>query len=238
MNNTYIVLISLSVFVVLAFILARRLRPEKIFKRLGAHRVLKSGEYFGILDKLRSVAKEQRLPAPSLWVIDDFSPNILMLRRGKKLELGFSQGLVSLLNERELDLIVRMAMVHGWSRGRSLHSFWGALVSPVVSRFARMPLSLKILLFPVLFFLVRLPMNRRSVFYHDQVLAQSIQARQEIAALLQKIAVMQDKIPPRHWNLAFDSLYLVPPWGSETHFFGMFLRWPSVLERRERLLGQ
>lgn len=238
MNNTYIVLISLSVSLLGVFLLARRLRPENVFRSLGARQVTKEGGTFGILEKIREVAKEQRLPDPTLWLMGEFSPNILMLRRGNKLELGFSEGLVSLLSERELDLMVRLAMVHGWAPDRSFRSFWAALISPVVGRFSRLPFTLKILLFPMLFLLVRLPLSRKSVFYYDQVLAHEPQSRKEIAALLQKIAVMQDKIPPRHWNLALDSLYLVPPWGSETHFFGMFLRWPSVIERRERLLAR
>lgn len=189
-----------------------------------------------VQERMEAVAASYRVPVPELRVLPEFSPNALLLRRGRKAYVLLSEGLVRTLSGDELDAALSLALAHVYARGRSLHTFTALALFPFAQFLQFYPFALQFLFSPPLTFLLRLAASPTKVLGMDLRATQQVD-RFRLAAMLQKVSVLARKIPLERWNLALDSLFLVSPLALESQPFHFYFLQPSIRARRERLLG-
>jgi Zn-dependent protease with chaperone function len=187
--------------------------------------------------RLEELSHRERLPCPQLYVLPEFSPNALILRRGRKVKLALSEGLLRALSTEELDAILVLCLAHGFRPRRGLQTFLALQLFPLARFLQTYPVLVQVILAPWLTFLLRAVSPQRGVLRTDA----KITKRQDAvvaAAALQKVAVLGRKIPFRQWNFAIDSLFLISPLTLDGGPFWVFLSQPSVEDRRAHLLSQ
>jgi len=182
------------------------------------------------------VARAQRQPAPTLKVLPEFAPNALVLKYRGRVELGLTEGLVRALGNDELDAALSLCLYQSVQAGRSLQTLGGLILFPFAKRVSRGPLAFRVLLSPVLSACLKL-FGRRAAWFAADSAAALAYGPWQVAATLQKIAVMGRKIPVRRWNLALDPLFVIAPLNLDEGPQWLVHAQPSVAERRERLLA-
>jgi hypothetical protein len=230
--NIFFVLIPIFVFLVLY---ARWANAPRVMQWMGATPGEKHPEWPVLNDRIASLSHRHRLPQPRLWIFPEFSANALMLRSGGRLELGLTQGLVRALSAGELDCAISLCLTHGYFPGRAIKTRMALLLFPLTARFEKAPAPFRILLFPVVFFFLKIVSGPRAVLEADRR-ATAIHSPLKVAASLQKMGVLAEKIPPVRWNPALDSLFLLSPLRTEGGLIGSLLNLPSLAKRRDALL--
>jgi Zn-dependent protease with chaperone function len=210
-------------------------RPERMMRSLDL-RLLPAGEGKQLQELLRDLAKRTRVPLPRVWLISEFSPNMILLSRfHKPMEMILSDGLLRALNEEELRAILILALCQGNRRGRWWQTRLAAFVFPFSKRLQRFPIFSQILMVPAISSLFWLVTRPSQILKADQEAQIHIEAW-KIAAALQKVSVLGRKITWKRWDLALDSLYLVSPLLLEGGPFATLLPQPSVEDRRAQML--
>ena len=185
--------------------------------------------------RAKALAHVHRFPAPTLWLLPDFSPNALVLRSGSRVHIALTHGLVRALSEEELDCALSLALCHGHGRGRAAKTRLALALFPALGRLERAPLPVYFLLYPVAFVITRFTVGFSSCIRADKRAAQ-VHGSLKVAAALQKMGVLLAKIPPRRWSLALDGLFLLSPLRAEGGPFGSLVGIPSLAKRRSALL--
>lgn len=214
----------------------RWVSPVRLLHRLDARPMDKGPVFRNVIELAGRIARRQRVPAPSLWVLPEFSPNALVLRPGgKNVYIALTEGLVRALSGEELEAALALCLAHGNQKGRTRQTWVAAFFFPLAKMVQGYPLPAQLLLSPVLSFTLRLAVRPSQFFLADEGAAQ-FSTGWRVAAVLQKLSVMARKIPLGRWNLALDSLFLVSPLTLEETPLWSFLAQPSVDRRRENLL--
>ncbi|MGE3260763.1 MAG: hypothetical protein AB7K68_03185 [Bacteriovoracia bacterium] len=189
-----------------------------------------------VQERLEAVAAAYRVRVPELRVLPEFSPNALLVRRGRSAYVVLSEGLVRTLSGEELDAALALCLAHVYARGRSRHTIVALALFPFAQFLQAYPFVFQFLFSPPLTFCLRLAASPKKVLNADLLAAQQVD-RFRIAAMLQKVSVLARKIPLERWNLAMDSLFLVSPLALESQPFHFYFLQPSVQDRRASLLG-
>jgi len=229
--NVYFLLLLPAVFA----IYLRWVSPGRLLQRLGARPAETTSVWRNVNQRLADVAKRHRVPSPRLWILPEFSPNALVLRPGREVQVALTEGIVRALDEDELDGVLSLCLAHGHQRGRWWQTWVGCLFYPVAQLIQGYPLPAQLLLSPVVTCLLRGTI-RPSFFLKADRTAAEFQTQWRIAAVLQKLAVVGRKIPLRRWNLAVDSLFLVSPLALDGTPLWAFQAQPTVENRRRALL--
>ena len=230
-----ILLFSLAALLVAHVAWHARLR--RLFAWLGARPVGLFPVWKQVKARLEELSRRERLPAPGLWILPEFSPNALVVRslRGDA-HVALSEGLLRSLSAAELDALLVLCLAHAYSPRRRFQTFLSQQLLPLARIIQGYPAALQLLLAPTLTFLLRLANPQSAVLASDS----RLRSREEalvVAAALQKIAVLGRKIPLKQWNFALDPLFIVSPLTLDGAPFWLFLSQPPVELRRERLLG-
>jgi Zn-dependent protease with chaperone function len=186
--------------------------------------------------RANQAAARQRVPAPELLVIPEFSPNALVFRHRGKARLCFSEGLVRVLEAEELEALLAVCLALANRKGRSWQSTLSATLFPLSRWVDEAPMPIRILLFPVLASFLRLAGGSQGYFAADEA-ASKMHSPWRVAAMLQKLSVLGRKLPPKRWDFALDSLFVVGPYGLNEGPRWLNFSQPTVPERRERLLS-
>jgi Zn-dependent protease with chaperone function len=189
-----------------------------------------------VQERLEQVSASYRVRVPELRVLPEFSPNALLVRRGRSAYVVLSEGLVRTLSGDELDAALALCLAHVYARGRSRHTLMALALFPFAQFLQSYPFVFQFLFSPPLTFLLRVAASPGRVIGADFSAARQVD-KYRIAATLQKVSVLARKIPLERWNLALDSLFLVSPLALESQPFHFYFLQPSVRERRARLLG-
>jgi Zn-dependent protease with chaperone function len=218
-----------------AWYLAKLALP-RLFRRLEVNPIRPEPMWLQVRERLRTISAAYRVPAPELCVLPEFSPNAMLLRIGRRAHIVLSEGLVRTLSGEELDAALALCLTHVYGRGRTLHTLIALSLFPLAQLLQNMPFVLQFLLSPTLSLGLRLAARPGRVFRADNFAARQTSTFQ-IAATLQKLAVLDRKIPIERWNLAMDSLFLISPLVLESQPFFLPILQPTVQLRRSRLLG-
>lgn len=210
-------------------------RLRRLFRWLGARPVGQFPVWKQVRERLGELSRRERLPEPSLWILPEFSPNALILRSPKGTHLALSEGLLRALSAEELDAVLVLCLAHASQPRRFLQTFLSLQLLPFARVLQGQPMALQLLLAPSLTFLLRAASPRKGVLAADSHVSQREEAIQ-VAAALQKMAVLGRKIPLKQWNFAVDPLFLISPLTLDGAPFWLFLSQPPVEVRRERLL--
>ena len=213
-----------------------RLAVPKLFWRLEANPVQSEALWQQVQERLEAMAAVFRLPVPELRVLPEFSPNAMLLRVGRRAHIVLSEGLVRTLSGEELDSVLALSLTHVYCRGRTLHTLMALALFPFAQILQSFPFPLQLLVSPPLSFLLRFSTRPQRVVNAD-CLAATKSNPFRIAATLQKLSVLERKIPLERWNLAVDSLFLISPLSLESQPFFLSLLQPSIEFRRSRLLA-
>jgi Zn-dependent protease with chaperone function len=210
-------------------------RPERMMSSLDL-RPLLSNEGKQLQELLKDLAKRTRVPMPRVWLISEFSPNIVLLSRFRRpMEMILSDGLLRALNEEELRAILILALCQGNRKGRWWQTRMAAWIFPFSKRLQKFPIVSQILMVPAISSLFWLVTRPAQILKADQEAQTHIEGW-KIAAALQKVSVLGRKITWKRWDLAIDSLYLVSPLLLEGGPFATLLPQPSIEDRRAHLL--
>ena len=228
-------LIFLAVFGVLlaAWALWQSSLP-RLWKSLSARPVGHFPVWRQVRERLEELARQERIPAPGLWILPEFSPNALVLRR-RGVQIALTEGLLRSLDSDELDAVLMLCLAHGESRRRSLQTALALQLMPFAKLLQTYPLPIQIFLAPWITVLLRAVSAPSATLRCDRKGTSRGEAL-VVAAALQKMAVLGRKIPFRGWNFALDPLFLISPLKLDGGPFWVFLTQPSVEERRQHLL--
>jgi Zn-dependent protease with chaperone function len=185
-------------------------------------------------ERLDHAAHQDRLRrAPHLWILPEFAPNALVVRKGGVVHVALTEGLLRSLSDDELDAVLSLCLSHGASPRRRLQTALALQLFPFARLLQGYPPAIQIFLAPWLSAALRVVSAPSKVFEADKRVREPL----IVAAALQKAAVLGRKIPLRHWNFALDPLFLLSPLALDGGPFWVFLSQPSVEERRRALLS-
>lgn len=224
-----------AAFALWAWYLFRMALP-RLLERLEAGPIQSEAIWLQVQERLEAVAAAYRVPVPEIRVLPEFSPNAILLRLGSKAYIVLSEGLVRTLSGDEIDAALALCLTHVYGRGRSLHTFLALLFFPVAQLLQWTPFVMQFLLAPTLSLGLRVAARPKRVLYADKLAARQ-SGSASVAATLQKLAILDRKIPLERWNLAIDSLFLISPMVLESQPFFLPLLQPTVHVRRSVLLG-
>lgn len=210
-------------------------RPARILRALESSPA-QTRDHGALLDLVDELARSVRRPRPKIFLISEFSPNIIVFTRFRgPLDLVISDGFLRALTEEEMRALLLLAICQGHSPGRWLHTQLVAAVFPLTKRLQRFPLFSQLLVAPTICSFFWLVTGSTKVAKADARAAEII-AGWKIAAALQKLSVLGRKITWKRWDLSLDSLYLVSPLLLEGGPLATFVPQPSIDERRAFLL--
>lgn len=215
----------------------RSLALPRLLRHLEAKQArLQEPIWLQVQERLEAVAVSYRLRVPELRILPEFSPNALLLRIGRSAHVVVSEGLVRTLSGDELDAALALCLAHVYARGRSRHTMVALALFPFAQLLQTYPLVFQFLFSPPLTLALRFVASPQRVLGADHRAVRQVD-RFLIAAMLQKTALLAQKIPLERWNLALDSLFLISPLALESQPFQFYFLQPSVQDRRARLLG-
>ncbi len=229
-------LLGLAVLVGLYIWDLRYFALPRLIQWLGAREIENDPVWRKVQEKLAYLAHRQRVPQPKVWILPEFAPNALVLRsRGTPAQLLLTEGLLRALSSEELDAALALCLAHGYQARRRAATTWCLIFFPFSRLLQTYPLGLQLFLFPMISFLLRLVIWPRSMKAADQNVAEG-QSSLVVAAVLQRLVVVNKKIPLQRWNLALDGLFLLSPLVLEESPFWVFPLQPSIPQRRAWLL--
>jgi Zn-dependent protease with chaperone function len=210
-------------------------RPAQILRALGA-KPANARDHSALLALVEELARLVRQPKPKIFLISEFSPNVILLSRFRSpLELVISDGLLRAFTEEELRALILLSLCQGNGSGRWLHTRLVAAIFPLTKRLQRFSLFSQFLVAPTICSFFWFFTSSAKVAKTDALAAQ-VMAGWKIAAALQKLSVLGRKITWKRWDLSLDSLYLVSPLVLEGGPLATFVPQPSIEERRAFLL--
>lgn len=210
---------------------------RSLLRWLGARKELNDPLWLRVGKLLEEVSRRQRVPAPELSILPEFSPNALILvaPNGRR-HLLLSEGLVRALSSEELEACLALCFAHGLQRSRKLQCRFALVLFPFARLVRRSPAWLRTLLYPWVSACLR-PFAGPSAVARADRRASDWVGPHRTAAALQKMAVLARKIPLRRWNIAIDHLYLLAPTVLDGGPFWLFPTQAPMEQRRAELLA-
>ena len=228
----------IGIFLVLIFLYSKG-SVLRALKRLGARKYSPAEFTWLKVDRmLVHWAKKQRHAVPELWILPELSPNALAFCGwGGKRYLVLTEGLLQVLDKEELEAAVVLSLCHAYRPFVRLQSIMATNLLPFLSGLEAGPKIFQLLFTPLILSFLRLFVFSASFHWVDREATHWINPL-SLAAALQKISVIGQKIPVRRWSLALDHLYLISPLILSGNAIWLSLPQSNVSRRRDYILQQ
>lgn len=189
-------------------------------------------------DRLKELSRRVRVDTPELFILPELSPNAFVFHglQQQRGAIALTEGLLHTLTAAELEAILCLCLARYKHRNAKTASFLAACILPFCRGLDFLPRGFSFIFTPFLQMIFYRVSSPRKIFEMDAEAQKLLKEGKDLAAALQKMAVLSRKIPLRRWNLAFDHLFLVSPLQLQEDLLRFFPQYPSVDERREKIL--
>jgi heat shock protein HtpX len=201
---------------------------------------------------VHSLAQRMGLPMPRLWLIEDPSPNAFATGRNPQhASVAFTQGVLQLMNDQELEGVVAHELGHVKNRD-ILTSSIAATVAAAITFLARMAFWFggsrdeeedrgspwgalaMLILAPIAALLIQMAISRTREYAADETSAHVTHNPDELISALGKLENWSKRIPMQDVNPATAHLFIIKPFSGQT-FMRLFSTHPATEDRIARL---
>jgi heat shock protein HtpX len=211
----------------------------------------KSSEGKRIHGLVHSVSQRMKIPVPKLFVIDEKSPNAFATGRNpQNAAVVFTRGILSLLNDEELEGVIAHELSHVKNRDILIASM-AATIAGAISMLAHtaqwgmfgsrdrdgknmIGLILVAISVPMIAMLIQLAVSRSREFLADETAAKTLHSGRGLANALRKLEKGIHTHPFDSANEGTAHLFIANPFAGEG-LIGLFRTHPSTSERVARL---
>jgi heat shock protein HtpX len=204
---------------------------------------------------VRSNCMKMQIPMPELFFIEEDSPNAFATGRDPEhASVVFTQGILHLLNDKELEGVIAHELSHVKNRDILVSSIAATIAGAIgmlayMLQFAafggrdgenRNPIGLIIIAIsvPIIATLIQLAVSRSREFLADETAAHALHSGEGLASALQKLEKGIHHIPFAHANQGTAHLFISNPFGGEgqgINVLSWFATHPPIAERVRRL---
>jgi heat shock protein HtpX len=207
--------------------------------------------YARVAPIVQGLAQRMSLPMPKLWLIPEESPNAFATGRNPEhASVAFTEGIVQLMEDRELEGVIAHELGHVKNRD-ILTSSVAAVLASAITFLARMafyfgPRSdddeegggwgalLMLILAPFAALVIQMAISRTREYAADETSANVTRNPQELASALRKLESWSRRLPMFGATPATAHLFIVNPFRTGA-FRSMFSTHPSTEDRIARL---
>ena len=208
--------------------------------------------YARVYPIVRGLTQRMDIPMPKLWLIPEASPNAFATGRNPQhASVAFTQGVLQLMNDQELEGVVAHELGHVKNRD-ILTSSVAAVLASAITFLARMAFFfgprrdddrdegggwgalLMLILAPIAAMLIQMAISRTREYAADQTSAEVTRNPQELISALSKLESWSQRIPLQEATPATAHLFIVNPFRSG-FFSRLFSTHPSTEDRIARL---
>lgn len=214
---------------------------------------MKKSEYPRVHEMIEEIARKMNLPKPALYIIPSATPNAFATGpSAKKGVVACTQGIMGLLDERELKGVLAHEMAHIKNKDMLVTTI-AATLAAVISYLAQMAqfaaifggardregaggiigLLAMAILAPIIALILQMAISRSREFLADEKGARAIRDKEALASALLKLE-HGCKVHPMHGNSTTSSMFIVNPFKAEA-FVAMFSTHPPTKARVEKL---
>ena len=210
-----------------------------------------SDVYARVFPIVQSLTQRMFLPMPKLWLIADESPNAFATGRNPEhASVAFTAGVLSLMNDAELEGVVAHELGHVKNRD-ILTSSVAATIATAITFLARMAFwfggrrddeeeggpwagLIMLIVAPIAAMLIQMAISRTREYSADETSAHVTHNPNELISALSKLESWSKRIPMSDVNPATAHLFIIKPFSGQT-FMRMFSTHPSTEDRIARL---
>jgi heat shock protein HtpX len=207
--------------------------------------------YARVFPLVQSLAQRMGLPMPKLWLIQDPSPNAFATGRNPEhASVAFTQGVLQLMNDQELEGVVAHELGHVKNRD-ILTSSVAATIGAAITFLARMAFwfggsrddedrrggwggLIMLILAPFAAMLIQLAISRTREYSADETSAQVTHNPDELISALGKLETYSKRIPMQDVNPSTAHLFIIKPFSSGG-LTNLFSTHPATKDRIARL---
>lgn len=204
---------------------------------------------------VQATCNRMQLPMPQLYFIPEDSPNAFATGRDPEhASVVFTQGILQLLNDKELEGVIAHELSHVKNRDILVSSVAATIAGAIgmlayMLQFAafsgrdgenRNPIGLLIIAIsvPIIATLIQLAVSRSREFLADETAAHTLHSGEGLASALQKLEKGIHHVPFAHANQGTAHLFISNPFGEEgggINVLNLFQTHPPISERVRRL---
>ena len=210
-----------------------------------------SDVYARVFPIVQSLSQRMNIPMPKLWLIPDESPNAFATGRNPEhASVAFTQGVLRLMNDRELEGVVAHELGHVKNRD-ILTSSVAATIATAITFLARMAFwfggrrdddeegspwggLLMLILAPIAAMLIQMAISRTREYSADETSAEVTHNPSELISALTKLETWSQRIPMAEATPATAHLFIVKPFTGQS-LMRLFSTHPSTEDRIKRL---
>jgi heat shock protein HtpX len=208
--------------------------------------------YARVFPVVQGLVQRMDLPMPRLWLIPDLSPNAFATGRNpENASVAFTEGILQLMNDRELEGVVAHELGHVKNRD-ILTSSVAATLAAAITFLARMAFwfgprgeddderggafgsLIMMILAPAAAMLIQMAISRTREYAADATSAEVTRDPGELISALGKLETWSQRIPLTDATPATAHLFIVKPF-SGASLMRMFSTHPSTEDRIARL---
>jgi heat shock protein HtpX len=200
---------------------------------------------------VHGLAQRMGLPMPKLWLIQDPSPNAFATGRNPEhASVAFTQGVLQLMNDQELEGVVAHELGHVKNRD-ILTSSVAATIAAAITFLARMAFwfggsrddedrgspwagLIMLILAPIAAMLIQMAISRTREYAADETSAHVTHNPDELISALGKLENWSKRIPLQDVNAATAHLFIIKPFSGQT-LMRLFSTHPPTEDRIARL---
>ena len=207
--------------------------------------------YARVYPLVQSLTQRMGLPMPKLWLIPEDSPNAFATGRNPNhASVAFTEGILRLMNDRELEGVVAHELGHVMHRDILISSVAATLAS-ALTFLARMAFwfggrrdddeegspwggVIMLILAPIAAMLIQMAISRTREYSADETSAEVTHNPNELISALTKLETWSQRIPMTDATPATAHLFIVKPFTGQS-LMRLFSTHPSTEERIKRL---
>ena len=207
--------------------------------------------YARVFPIVQSLTQRMGLPMPKLWLIPDESPNAFATGRNPEhASVAFTAGVLSLMNDQELEGVVAHELGHVKNRD-ILTSSVAATIATAITFLARMAFwfggrrddeeegspwagLVMLILAPIAAMLIQMAISRTREYAADETSAEVTHNPDELISALAKLENWSKRIPMANADPATAHLFIIKPFSGQS-LMRLFSTHPSTEERIARL---
>lgn len=200
---------------------------------------------------VRKVSTLMKIPMPALYMIDERSPNAFATGRNPKhAAVVFTHGILSLLNDHELEGVIAHELSHVKNRDVLIASIAAVIAGAIGSlahmlmwsgmsggdREGRNPIGLILIAIsiPIIAILIQLAVSRSREYHADDTAAKTLHSGHGLASALGKLEKGIQHHPFADANAGTAHLFIANPFSAEG-ITGLFATHPPLHARIKRL---
>lgn len=211
----------------------------------------KTSEGKRIYGLVHGVSQRMKIPSPKLFLIDEKSPNAFATGRNPEhAAVVFTRGIISLLNDEELEGVIAHELSHVKNRDVLIASM-AATIAGAIGMLAHMAqwaafgdrdrnganmigMIIIAISIPIIAMLIQLAVSRSREFLADETAAKTLHSGKGLASALRKLERGIHAVPFESANSGTAHLFISNPFAGEG-MLGWFRTHPSLDERVKRL---